>query len=197
MPDSNKLKYLQLLGQITIDFNKLEDALQGTILFLTGNADLEVVERITAGDQFQSLLRLFNVLFRYRVTNPIQLKRLNDLNEHLDGEMGVNRKRNEFLHSSWLLTDMFGEPTTAVTHKRAKTNLKKYKADYHVVETAELENFIRKLNEATLELRLLIADNQQLIKDHIDAYNQLWTTSSNEAVRKFYEKYKEEKEPQE
>ena len=156
MDNSVRLKYIQLLGQITFDFNELEDIINIAISELIGIPDGDVSDRITAGETFQGLQRLLNVLFRYRVTNPTQLKRLDDLNRKLDGNseeiIGVNTERNDLLHSLWSTTELQGQ-TTAFKWKRAKINLKKYKSEIREIEITDLENLIVKIKDVTQELK--------------------------------------------
>ncbi len=171
--------------------------MHSAIAELIGIPDKDVAGRITAGEAFQDLQRLLNVLFRYRVQSLTQLERLDNLNKRLDGNggtiIGINAERNELLHGAWKLVIFLGK-TRAMKSKRSKMNLRKYKAEFRFVEVAELENLIVKINDTTRELRQLMEDNRELIKDHIKAYNALWESNNFNMVKKFNEKYYEEEE---
>lgn len=155
--------YLIAIGQIVVSFNNLEKQMRGGVAQLI-SGDLGMTTRITAGESFMSLQRLLTALFRYRIDDKTQLKRLDDLNKAL-AESDV--QRNNYIHSEWFIGKFFplGEPF-AQKYKASKNTLKNFKAERMYPRIEELGLLAVKLGELTKELSTLLLENSKRIKSH-------------------------------
>lgn len=154
--------YRKLLGQIVIAYNKLEAEIRRAIAELISD-DLGMTTRITANDTFPQLIRLLNVLFRYRVTEASQLGRLNKLNTQFKI---ADESRNKYLHSDWDIYEHFVGFPYAQTYKTSKMIQDKFRAEMNYPEPLELMEAITQIETTIKTLSILRTDSRKEIRAH-------------------------------
>jgi hypothetical protein len=111
---------LQSLGQLTVNFSRLELVVSFFIWELVGS-DQRTGQIVTAGMPLRSLINLFCALYRHRVSDPANITTLDKIRKRLDAAV---EKRNALLHSGWASAGQAGVSTRIKTTAKAKQGLK-------------------------------------------------------------------------
>lgn len=136
---------LQALGQITADFQLLEETISSLILDLIG-ADPDVAEIITSELSFRKLVDLLSALFKHQVRNE---RKIVEMERLLTRANAVEQKRNTIIHSGWT----WGGTDETIT--RVKTTAKqKHGLRVHTVEmnTGMLKQIADEIAELSADL---------------------------------------------
>ena len=171
--------YFKAIGQVTVNFTNLESEMARSIGVL--NCEEEGANiRITAGEPFANLMRLLAVLFRYRISDPDQLEKfeniIKDLNE-------VSDKRNINIHGICNILEAF-DRTYVIKKKYSKNKLKKFDVDTTPPKLEELVSLSKEIEDVRSKLSELIWENKLTIKEHRQKSLEI-ETSLNSAKNKF------------
>lgn len=139
----------------------LEHQLEMVIGFLIGN-DLELNARITASELASNLITLFDVLFRYRVSNETSLIEFTKLIKDL-GE--INRKRNQNIHASWLLWEIDGKPIIN-KYRTSKKKLGEFIIDRKAPTLETLTQIADRIDDLTGKVFTIMYYNRAEIMEH-------------------------------
>ena len=144
---------LEPLGQLTVNFNILEQILAFFVWNLIGHQQI-VGQIVTAGMPFRRIVDLFCSLFRYRFTGPTELTALADLRKRIED---VEANRNAFVHSVWAGAGELGTGTRLKMTARAKRGLEvalvNTRAD-EIEALAELAGAVWDLAAAPLKIEI-------------------------------------------
>lgn len=191
METSLKQKYLLAIGQIAVNWVAVEEEIKLSILHLLGTHP-GVADRITAGEPFENLLRLFAALFRYRVEAPNQIQKFERLVKALQRK---NRLRNQYVHSVWVFSVFQDVPP--FTRKTSKRNLEQFEYDIKFPKLKELEITATQIEELRIRVARLVGDNAIEIAHHkawVDSYEN--ESVCNEAVLKIMQSKEQHEDTQ-
>ncbi|GEM_PF-6169636 len=153
--------YLNVIGRITVNLTRLEDEMTKAIGILIGE-DGGANIRITAGEPFLNLLRLLDVLFRYRITDESILKQFKKITADLEK---VNNDRNINVHG--VLNFFETSNSTIVTkYKYSKRSLGKFKIDTTPPTLDTLKEIAQSIEDVRTRLFKLMLENILAIKEH-------------------------------
>jgi hypothetical protein len=176
MSTPTKDNFLKSIGEICVSFSRLELYLSRYIGdFISG--DIELNGTIVAGESFNTLLILFESLFRYRIKNKRTLKRVAKLVSRL---AKINSDRNKIVHSDWF----FAKYKRRFIVKRTLTNKRNYKRlvfDMEMPRITSLRKLSKQIQVETRRLILLMEYLCPTIKEHREK-------TSNQNVMEVYTK---------
>jgi hypothetical protein len=158
---STKDDYLKIIGEITVNMTNLEDRMATSIGVLYGGDDGANM-RVTAGEPFANLLRLLDVLFRYRISDEKELKRFDTIEKALNK---ANDDRNTHIHGVLQFVEE-KEKLIVHKHKFSKMNLGKFKTDYSPPTLETLQQLAQSITSVRLRLMNLMMSNAKAIKKH-------------------------------
>lgn len=140
------------LGKIVLNFSTLEFVLACFVTRLISD-DSKVGAIVTSEMSFQNLLKAFDSLTQYRITDPPVLAKVSTLIKRLNAS---EQERNKIIHSVYALPD--NDKKTEFTRLKATAKQGKgLKISEEVIDT-------KVLKDLTLELRQLVIDLESLYK---------------------------------
>ena len=170
--------YLKAIGSIVVEFSTLESEIAFAVSLLVGR-DLHLGARLTAGENFSSLSRLFETLFKYRVRDKIEIQKLDELLKKLNG---INDLRNSTLHSVWsFIRSEEGLIAFAIRRKASKTGSERFSVSRQLPDVAELLQVTENIKQLSNRVTELMSRNEDSIVDHIDNAHNL--RSSEDTLR--------------
>ncbi|RPI06743.1 MAG: hypothetical protein EHM64_01850 [Ignavibacteriae bacterium] len=174
--------YLNIIGLITVNLSKLEDEMCRSIGLLIGE-DKGANIRITANEPFINLLRLLDVLFRYRIVDK---KQLNKFAEIVTDMNKCNKARNTNVHA---VLGFFWMPfKTYVTKRRySKYNIGKFEVDTTPPTVPQLEIIANEIATVTYKLSEIVEENKKEIIKH--RKTAIANSRSHKRTRKNLKKY--------
>jgi len=143
---------LQALGQISADFQILEDVISSFILDLMG-AEPDVSEIITSELSFRKLIDLLGALFKHQVRNE---RKIVEMQRLLARANAVEQKRNAIIHSAWTWGKTDGTITRIKTTAKQKHGLR--------VQAVEMnEAMLKRIADEIAELSADISDFHRML----------------------------------
>jgi len=147
--DPEQQRQLVALGRISANMAYLELI---TIVCIRAAAQIEfgVCMNMLAGEGPESLFRMFDSVFAYKVKDKKVLKEFHTLLKQL---RSINVRRNDYVHALWFFSN------TPVAHKIkfAKTKGKPVQWKSGDVAVTELEQFANEIVQKTAELHHFMA----------------------------------------
>jgi hypothetical protein len=136
---------LQALGQISADFQLLEETMSSFILDLIG-AEPDVAEIITSELSFRKLVDLLSALFKHQVRNE---RKIVEMERLLARANSVAQKRNIIIHSGWAWGKTEGTVTRLKTTAKQKHGLRVQAIE---MNTAMLKQIADEIAEVSADL---------------------------------------------
>lgn len=158
----SKNSYLRAIGQITVNMSNLEDEMARCIGILNC-PDEGANMRITAGEPFANLLRLLDVLFRYRVSDEARLKEFKTITDALSN---VTEKRNINIHGVIRFISVPPDGIIVNRHKYSKMKIGKFGVDRESIPIATLKTLAKEIEVTRKHLSKFISSNFIFILEH-------------------------------
>ena len=137
-----KPEQLQALGQITADFQVLEETISSFILDLIG-AEPDVGEIITSELSFRKLIDLLSALFKHQVRNDTKIAEMERLVLRANV---VEQKRNTIIHSGWALGNTDETITRVKTTAKQRHGLRVQSVEMDTVMLKQIADEIAELS---------------------------------------------------
>ncbi len=154
----NKEDYiLRAIGKTAVSISDLQAVMAESIRELMTN-DYEMAQHITGKMGYVELLKLLNVLFRYRISNENALSKFSELVSRLDC---INSKRNSVIHDETFIFEV-----ASLRKKVIKGITKQFKIDIEYFDLPDILKFVNDIQTARYNLLELFNENREAIIRH-------------------------------
>ena len=143
----NYKKTVEGLGLICAEFQRLESILKLAIPILIDPNDLRLGRIITAELSFRATLDLLYAIYDYRSEDQ---KELDELQEYLGECTKVEQRRNQVIHSRWIMDIDAGKGAIRIKH--TAKNRKAFRSQRETLLPADMEELAKDIRAVAEKL---------------------------------------------